>query len=111
MDPTQDQYWMPAVKKIVQAKKNTTEKATVVLPGRPRAGDVVDAIISEAPSEQDIARGKPFIKAYTNFIRKLRIELSSIRWDKSGDRAIIETKKRQLSSMKTKLRLVVVKQP
>jgi len=109
IDATPDQYWMPRIQKVVRGAR-TSGSALITLAGRPREADVVDPLISEAPSAKDLARGKLFIKPYTNYIRKIRISLSSIEWSKDDkSRLTIEKKKKQLSSMKTKLRLVVVK--
>lgn len=108
MDPTEDKYWMPEVTKVVRASKQGGT-AVINLPGRPRVFDVVDPLISEEPPIEDILRGKPYVRNYINFVRKVRIQLSDIRWSKSDNRTEIETKKKQLASMRTNLRLVVVK--
>ncbi len=109
MDPTADQYWMEKIQKIVRASR-TEGTVSLSLPGRPRIADVVDPLISEEPLVEDIIRGKPMIKSYVNFIRKMRIDLNSIRWVKDSDKLEdIEKAKQTLAAMKTNLRLVVVK--
>ena len=108
MDPTPDQYWMQNIQKLSRADRTTGSKV-INLPGRPRIGDVVDPLISEPPAVEDIVRGKPMIKNYINFVRRLRIRLDSIQWAKSGKPEDIETAKRTLIAMKTKLRLAVLK--
>jgi len=107
MDPTPDQYWMTEVQKVV--RNATKSDAIITLPGRPRVFDVVDPILTEEPPIEDILRGKPFVRSYVNFVRRMRVEFSSIRWDKSGDPVKIDKAKYRLASMKTNLRLVVVK--
>ena len=108
LDPTEDKYWMPTVTKVVRAKK-TGGTAVIELPGRPRVHDVIDPLIDEEPPIEDILRGKPYVRNYISFVRKVRFQLSDIQWTKSNDRVEIETKKKQLASMKTNLRLVLVK--
>lgn len=109
MDPTEDKYWMPSVTKVVRASKKDGGTAVINLPGRPRVFDVVDPLIDEEPPVEDILRGKPYVRNYINFVRKVRFQLSDIRWTKDDNRSEIETKKKQLASMKTNLRLVLVK--
>lgn len=109
MDPTPDQYWMENIQKVVRASR-ASGTAIVNLPGRPRIADVVDPLITKEPSIEDLARGKLMIKSYINFIRKMRIDLNSIRWVKGSNlQKDIEKAKQTLAAMKTNLRLVVVK--
>ena len=108
LDPTPDQYWMEKVQKLVRADRQEGSKL-ITLPGRPRLGDVVDPLITEEPPIEEIMRGKPMVKGYINFIRKMRIRLDSIRWTKSDRVEDIERAKRTLTYMKTNLRLVIVK--
>ena len=109
LDATPDQYWMERIKKVVPDSRTAGTKL-IELPGRPRVGDVIEPLIEESPSEDDIIRGKPFIKSYTKFIRKFRIKISSIKWVKNSDKLEdVEKAKRTLASMKTNVRLVLVK--
>ena len=109
MDPTEDKYWMPSVTKVVRSSKAKGGMAVIEFPGRPRVSDVIDPLINRAPPMEDILKGKPYIRNYINFVRKVRFQLSDIRWTKSDDRVEIELKKKQLASMKTNVRLVLVK--
>lgn len=108
MDPTEDKYWMPSITKVVRSSKKGGP-AVIEFPGRPRVSDVIDPLINKAPPVEDILKGKPYIRNYINFVRKVRFQLSDIRWTKSENRADIELKKKQLASMRTNLRLVLVK--
>jgi len=108
MEASPDQYWMPEITKVVTASK-PNEYAVISLPGRPRIDDVIDPLTAKEPTADDLLRGKPYVKAYINFVRKMRISLSSVRWTKNNDAAEIEKKKQMLASMKTNIRLVVVK--
>lgn len=108
MDATEDKYWMPTITKVVRSSKQGGS-AVIELPGRPRTFDVVDPLVDREPLAEDIMKGKPYVRSYINFVRKVRFPLSDIRWSQSNDRVEIETKKKQLASMRTNLRLVVVK--
>ena len=109
MDPTEDKYWMPELTKVVRVSKGSSDNAVIQLPGRPRVADVVDPLTNKEPPIEDILRGKPYVRNYINFVRKLRLQLKDIRWSKTDNREEIEKRKKQLASMRTNLRLALVK--
>ena len=60
-------------------------------------------------NEAEVVRGKPYVISYVNFLRKVRIDMNTVRWADSCDPADVERARQTLSFMKTNVRLVMVK--
>lgn len=110
-----DQFWMPIIQKEVPSTRDPSRVEILSLPGRPRAADVVDPIITESPSVNDIIRGKPFVRSFINYIRKVYIRIQDangnelLAWTKATDYETIEKRRRQIQYVKTNVQLVLVK--
>jgi hypothetical protein len=108
LDPTLDKYWMPRIRKLTTSARGVTTVSYI--PGRPRMSDVIEPIIDvDAPINQaDTLRGKPAVKMYTNFIRKIRFSMDTILWSESGKKEDIDQAKINYQYMTQDLHLVLV---
>jgi len=102
-----DQWWMNKITKVVNVEG--VKNPIVTIEGRRRVATVVDTLISEEMTVRDVLRGRPAANVHHNFLRKVSFDMSSFLWSKGGTEADVERAKKILATMKSNLRLVVVK--
>lgn len=104
-DSKKNKLWM---REIEDVDYNTNEVS--VIKGRERVSDVVELIYEkQIPDPEEAFRGKPILRNYENFVRRIRFNLSSIRWVRDPEASqseIIQAQKR-FAAMKTNIRLAI----
>lgn len=109
-----NKYWMEDVERIVGGRIVSTA-------GRPRlASNLFDSTMAQAlarKAEQNPANTnniplvanpqQPVVKTFYNFVRKMLIDISSIKWDRSGTQENILYRKHQLPFMRTNVRIAI----
>lgn len=104
-DSKKNKLWMREIEDI-----NYSTNEVSVIKGRERVSDVVELIYEkQIPDPEEAFRGKPILRNYENFIRRIRFNLSSIRWvrDPEAPQSDIIQAQKRFAAMKTNIRLVV----
>ena len=113
MEDSKDQIWQESIRKTIPNPDSGASNYTQVISikGRERISSGKMEVVEDVSSlnQAEVLRGKPYVISYVNFLRKVRIAMSTVRWADSSDPADVERARQTLPFMKTNVRLVVVK--
>ena len=108
-----DQIWQESIRKTISNPASGTSNftQTISIKGRDRINSGKAEVVGDVSNlnESEVLRGKPYVISYVNFLRKVRIDMSTVRWADSKDPADVERARQTLPFMKTNVRLAVVK--
>lgn len=108
-----DQIWQESIRKTVVSPNSSTSNYSqvIAIKGRDRIGSNKIEVVGDVNNmnETEVLRGKPYMISYVNFLRKVRIDMNSVKWADSSNPADVERARQTLPFMKTNVRLVLVK--
>ena len=113
LEDSGDQIWQESIRKTISNPASGTSNYTQVISikGRERVNSGKMEVVEDVSNlnEAEVVRGKPYVISYVNFLRKVRIDMNTVRWADSCDPADVERARQTLPFMKTNVRLVMVK--
>ena len=113
LEDSGDQIWQESIRKTISNPASGTSNYTQVISikGRERASTGKMEVVEDVNNlnEAEVVRGKPYVISYVNFLRKVRIDMKTVKWADSNNPADVERARQTLPFMKTNVRLVMVK--
>ena len=113
LEDSGDQIWQESIRKTISNPASGTSNYTQIISikGRERADSGKMEVVEDVSSlnEAEVIRGKPYAISYINFLRKVRIDMKTVKWADSDDPADVERARQILPFMKTNVRLAMVK--